>query len=108
MGSSLFWFENWTGLGALYFTTPTDFVIDETIHNVRDVMQHRQWDEELLRQSLTDELATHIMENCKPPELKDTLDKQLWMLQPNGEFSVKSAWDYVRRRNEPLNAYKKI
>lgn len=27
MGSSLFWFENWTGLGALYFITPPDFFV---------------------------------------------------------------------------------
>lgn len=26
MGSSLFWFKNWTGLSGLYFATPPDFV----------------------------------------------------------------------------------
>jgi len=37
MGSSLFWYENWTGLGALYFLVPQDFGIDENVHNVHDV-----------------------------------------------------------------------
>ncbi|XP_070014295.1 uncharacterized protein [Nicotiana sylvestris] len=37
MGSSLFWYENWTGLGALYFLVPHDFGIDENVHNVNDV-----------------------------------------------------------------------
>ncbi|XP_019244346.1 PREDICTED: uncharacterized protein LOC109224216 [Nicotiana attenuata] len=34
MGSALFWFENWTGLGALYFITPPDFLCDESVQNV--------------------------------------------------------------------------
>lgn len=38
MGSSLFWFDNWTGLGALYFNTPDGFYIDESVNNVTDVM----------------------------------------------------------------------
>lgn len=39
MGSSLFWFENWTGLGSLYFVTPPDFYCDVCIHNIFDVVQ---------------------------------------------------------------------
>ncbi|XP_075099099.1 uncharacterized protein LOC142175984 [Nicotiana tabacum] len=37
MGSSLFWFDNLTGLGALYLVTPPDFFCDESIHNIYDV-----------------------------------------------------------------------
>lgn len=39
MGSALFWFENWTGLGALYFVTPPDFVCDESVNNIFDVVK---------------------------------------------------------------------
>lgn len=45
MGSSLFWFENWIGLGALYFVTPPHFICDESIHNIYDVITDGQWDE---------------------------------------------------------------
>lgn len=38
MGSSLFWFDNLTGLGALYLVTPPDFFCDESIHNIYDVV----------------------------------------------------------------------
>lgn len=40
--------------------------------------------------------------------IQDVLDLPYWTLEPTGEFSAKSAWDYVRRRNEPFNAYIKI
>nr|XP_009608433.1 uncharacterized protein LOC104102441 [Nicotiana tomentosiformis] len=45
MGSSLFWFENWTGLGALYFITPPDFFCDESVQNVWEVVQSGAWDD---------------------------------------------------------------
>lgn len=107
MGSSLFWFENWTGLGALYFITPLDFYCDESIQNIVDVVQAEGWDEVKLREILLNDLATHIMDNIKPPRVHNELDKPYWMLETNGMFSVKSVWDYLRK-NEPYNAYQKI
>lgn len=38
MELSLFWFDYWTGLGALYFITPPEFYCDEYVHNVYDVV----------------------------------------------------------------------
>lgn len=66
MGSSLFWFDNWTGLGALYFITPQDFGFDESINNVYDVVNRGAWDVNKLTQILPDEYASHILENIKP------------------------------------------
>lgn len=81
MGSSLFWFENWTGLRALYFITPQDFFNDETIHNVSDVVQEGQWDENLTRQILPDEFGNHILDNCKAPVKQDVMDIPYWTLE---------------------------
>ncbi|XP_075105034.1 uncharacterized protein LOC142179115 [Nicotiana tabacum] len=108
MGSSLFWFGNWTGLGALYFVTPPDFLCDESIHIIYNVVENDQWDEEKIREILPEELADHILLNMKSLLVHDVLDKPQWMLETRGVFSVKSAWEYLRRRNEPANAYKKI
>ncbi|XP_019251272.1 PREDICTED: uncharacterized protein LOC109230201 [Nicotiana attenuata] len=104
MGSSLFWFENWTGLGALYFVTPPDFFCNESIQNVNEVVQGGRW----IMQLLPADLATHILQNIKPPGENIVLDRPFWMLETRGEFSVRSAWEYVRRRKEPCNAYKMI
>lgn len=92
MGSSLFWFDNWTGLGALYFFTPPDFYCDESVHNIYDVVQDGAWDEERIREILPEDLAMHILENVKPSLLHDTLDKAYWMLETKGDFTVKSSW----------------
>ncbi|XP_075097852.1 uncharacterized protein LOC142175172 [Nicotiana tabacum] len=81
-------------LGALYFLVPHDFGIDENVHNVNDVT--------------LDDLAVHIMEKIKPPSPTQVLDRPCWMLETRRYFSVKSAWQYTRRRDEPRTAYRMI
>ncbi|XP_075083476.1 uncharacterized protein LOC142167217 [Nicotiana tabacum] len=108
MGSSLFWFDNWKGLGALYFLVPLEFGVDKTIHNVYDVMDDSAWNADKIPEILPEEFAEHILLHMKPPVVHDVLDKPQWILETRGEFSVKSTWEYLRRRNEPANAYKKI
>ncbi|XP_075092579.1 uncharacterized protein LOC142172788 [Nicotiana tabacum] len=107
-GSSLFWFENWTGLGALYFLVPQDFGIDETVQNVHDVTLDGEWDVDRLFEMLPEDLAVHILEKIKPPSPQQALDMPCWMLETRGYFSVKSAWDYTRRRDEPRITYTMI
>ncbi|XP_070018360.1 uncharacterized protein [Nicotiana sylvestris] len=107
-GSSLFWFENWTGLGALYFLVLQDFGIDETVQNVHDVTLDGEWDVDRLFEMLPEDLAVHILEKIKPPLPQQALDMPCWMLETRGYFSVKSAWDYTRRRDEPRITYTMI
>ncbi|XP_075077166.1 uncharacterized protein LOC142163913 [Nicotiana tabacum] len=108
MGSSLFWFDNWIGLGALYFVTPPDFYCDESIHNVIDVVTDGNWDEVWIRDLLPDDLAIHILEIIKPPTLHDEPDRAFWMLETIEEFYVKSSWNYLRRRKDHSIVYKNM
>ncbi|XP_075074764.1 uncharacterized protein LOC142162321 [Nicotiana tabacum] len=108
MGSSLFWYENWTGLEALYFLVPQDFGIDKNVHNVNDVTLYGEWDVDRLYEILPEDLAVHIMEKIKPPSPTQVLDRPCWMLETRGYFSVKSTWEYTRRRDEPRTAYRMI
>ncbi|XP_019245221.1 PREDICTED: uncharacterized protein LOC109225083 [Nicotiana attenuata] len=96
------------GLGALYFVTPLDHVVDEEVQNIYDVVEEGQRNEERLREILPEDLASHILQNIQPPTTSDMIDKPVWMLENRGEFSVKSAWEYLRRRQEPRNAYRNI
>ncbi|XP_075099449.1 uncharacterized protein LOC142176224 [Nicotiana tabacum] len=98
--------QDWKGIGALYFVTTPDFVCDESIQNIYDVVVNDQWDEVKIREILPEQLANHILLHIKPPVVHDALDKPLWMLESRGEFTVKSSWDYVRIRNQPSNAYR--
>ncbi|XP_019241169.1 PREDICTED: uncharacterized protein LOC109221160 [Nicotiana attenuata] len=80
MGSSLFWFDNWTRLGALYFVTPPEFLVDETIQNVNDVVVEGQWEEDKIREILPEDLALHILDSIPAPSMYDELDKPIWCL----------------------------
>ncbi|XP_075076732.1 uncharacterized protein LOC142163356 [Nicotiana tabacum] len=97
-----------TGLGDLYLVTPPGFYYDETVQNVGDVVQNDTWSVTKLHQILPQEIASHIIDNILPPLVHDVLDKPLWMLKTRGQFSVKSTWEYLRKRKEPCNAYKMI
>lgn len=84
MRSSLFLFENWIGLGALYFITPPEFVCDESIHNIYDVAQDGEWDVEKLLEILPKEFAVHILDNIKPPTMQGEIFKPYWRLKTKG------------------------
>ncbi|XP_070026560.1 uncharacterized protein [Nicotiana sylvestris] len=108
MGSAQFWFDNWTEIGALYFQVPADFGIDEDIHNVNDLVENGMWNVDRIFESLPEDLANHIVQNIRPPTDSSQLDTPFWMLETKGHFTVKSAWDYLRRRVNPKLAYKMI
>ncbi|XP_070034168.1 uncharacterized protein [Nicotiana tomentosiformis] len=108
MGSSRFWFDNWTGLGILYFLVPPEFGINESIHNVYDVLEHGDWNINRLMDILPKEYALHIVEKIRPPVMEDVSDVPYCMLEARGHFSVNKTWEYVRMRNEPRVAYNMI
>ncbi|XP_019257820.1 PREDICTED: uncharacterized protein LOC109236045 [Nicotiana attenuata] len=96
------------GLGSLYFITPPDFFCDETINNVNDVVIEGRWNDERIKEILPNDLATHILENIPCPARYDELDKPVWSLEVKGNFSVKSAWEYLRRRRDTSITYANI
>ncbi|XP_075092253.1 uncharacterized protein LOC142172518 [Nicotiana tabacum] len=95
-------------LGHYIFLVPQDFGIDETVQNVHEVTIDGGWDVDRLFEMLPEDLAVHIIEKIKPPSPQQVLDVPCWMLETRGYFSVKSAWDYTRRRDEPKTAYRLI
>ncbi|XP_070017599.1 uncharacterized protein [Nicotiana sylvestris] len=97
-------FRSW----GTIFLVPQDFGIDENVHNVHDVTLDGEWDVDRLFELLPEELAVHILEKIKPPSTMRVLDRLFWMLETRGYFSVKSAWEYTRRRDEPRKAYRMI
>ncbi|XP_070004881.1 uncharacterized protein [Nicotiana sylvestris] len=47
----------------------------------------------------------HIMHTIQAPSMNDELDKPIWCLEIRGQFTVKSAWEYLRRRKDPALIY---
>ncbi|XP_059288925.1 uncharacterized protein LOC132042393 [Lycium ferocissimum] len=99
-GTSSFWYENWTRLGALYYIIP-DAAREEEIE-VRQFVENGQWNMKLLTNTLDQELAQHIKDNIKVPDGEED-DEPYWMLETNGKFSVKSTWEFLRHKesNKP-------
>lgn len=108
MGSAQFWFDNWTEMGALYFHMPAHFPIDENIQNVNEMVENGIWNSNKLSQTLIEDWVNHILQNIRPPTDCAELDTPVWMLETRGHFSVKTAWEYLRRRESPRIVYKMI
>lgn len=86
--------------GFIFYQT-SRFYCDESVQNVCDVVQGDGWNIDKVRNLLPDDFANYILENIKPLVSLEVLDKPFWMLESSRVFSVKSSWEYLRRRNEP-------
>nr|XP_033511835.1 uncharacterized protein LOC117276617 [Nicotiana tomentosiformis] len=64
------------------------------------------WNEGLLRELLPDELADHILDSITPPSDYSMKDKPWWKLETKGQFTVKSAWKYIRKRRDASKLYR--
>ncbi|KAH0777307.1 hypothetical protein KY290_008718 [Solanum tuberosum] len=54
------------------------------------------------------ELVEYIIGNIKPPRGRNEEDIPCWMLENKGNFSVKTAWNYIRHKEEPNRIHKWI
>uniref|UniRef100_A0A0V0I4G5 Putative ovule protein n=1 Tax=Solanum chacoense TaxID=4108 RepID=A0A0V0I4G5_SOLCH len=97
-GNSSFWFDNWTKQGALYFVEG-DTVIEEELE-VKDFVTAGNWDEIKLLTKLSPEMTDYILESIKPPITGNEIDQPWWMGNPQGSFTVKSAWQLMRQKKE--------
>lgn len=50
----------------------------------------------------------HILNNVKPPNPELEKDKPYWMLRINWNFTVKSAWQNIKYKENPNKIYKWI
>ncbi|XP_070045332.1 uncharacterized protein [Nicotiana tomentosiformis] len=90
-GNAYFWYDNWTGLGALYHASGPDHWCDESIKYVDKVVENGAWNDVLLSQLLPDELADHILETITPPLDLSIKDKPWWKLETKRHFTVKTS-----------------
>ncbi|XP_060202276.1 uncharacterized protein LOC132630725 [Lycium barbarum] len=89
-GTSSFWFDNWTKQGSLYFVG-NELAIDEEIEEF-----------------LAEENVEYIQDTISPKLIQVDNDKTWWMGETNGKFTVKSAWEETRLKQDSLEAYRFI
>lgn len=99
-GNSCFWFDNWTRKGALYFTEEIIGGGGEDEIEVRDCIINGEWNKEKLLGMISEETTEYITENISPKLIEGVNDIPWWMADTSGDFSVKSAFDVLRKRKE--------
>lgn len=107
-GNNLFWYDSWTSTGSVYHASVHDHWCDESIIHTHDVVNDEQWNEDMPRDHLPQELVEHILENIQPPQYHGLKEKPWWQLESKGHFLVKSAWQYIRKRRQEKKLYKFI
>ncbi|WMV21122.1 hypothetical protein MTR67_014507 [Solanum verrucosum] len=95
-GNSSFWFDDWTRQGALYFTEG-ELAQDEEL-KVKDFIINDEWNEDKLRSVISEEMVQHITMNIRPILKEGSTDKAWWMHSTKGDFTVKSAYNNMRRK----------
>lgn len=55
-----------------------------------------EWNVEKLRDSLPEDMVQHITDNIKPPLMEEGNDTACWTIENSGDFTVKSAWEFLR------------
>ncbi|WMV24703.1 hypothetical protein MTR67_018088 [Solanum verrucosum] len=100
-GSAHLWHDNWTGLGDLYSISDKSYEWDDRYQQVKDIKREGEWVEQLMEEIFPVEVANFIKDNIRPPRDTEENDKPAWMLETSGKFSVKSAWSYIRHKEQP-------
>lgn len=104
-GNSSLWFDNWTKQGVLYHIEENS---KEEEVDVKEFITESGWDKVKLLQHLTTEMTKYIIKNISPPKSQSCNDVAWWMANTQGRFHVKTAWDMMRRKQEPRRDFELI
>lgn len=85
-GNSRFWFDSWTGLGALYHATGPEHQCDERVHFVNETVENREWNEQLIRELVPGEIVDPIVYSIQPPNNQEMGDHPWWRLETKREI----------------------
>ncbi|XP_060212032.1 uncharacterized protein LOC132639607 [Lycium barbarum] len=107
-GTAHVWFDNCTKLGALYHIIPEDFVIDEGLQDVKELMMQGGWNLGKLQQLFPMDILDHILEELHLHEPKEEWDMPRWMMTALGKFTIGTAWDLLRSKAVKSDVYNNI
>ncbi|XP_060210297.1 uncharacterized protein LOC132637182 [Lycium barbarum] len=92
----------------IWWKLQQDFECDPTIILVKETAEVGQWDEQLLRRILPEDIADHIVQHINPPNENGQADKAFWKLDSRGKFTVGFAFQLLKQRKDPSNLYKQM
>lgn len=104
-GSVNIWHDNWTRLGDLYTVDGEKY---EAGMRHAEHAHNELWNKQLLQRYFAREVIEQIMKNVKSLNEERGIDKPCYMLESRKNFPVKSAWQYMKHKentNRILNGY---
>lgn len=100
-GKVFFWHDNWIRMSDFYIIIGENVEWDHFYETIKKVKLGDKWNTEILGQILLMELTDYIIHHIKPPRADRIRDRPYWMLNNKGSFTVKTAWQYIRHKEEP-------
>nr|ANJ02814.1 reverse transcriptase with zinc-finger domain [Solanum demissum] len=79
-------------------------VLDEEVE-VKQFITNGYWNVQKLQEVLSVDMVQHILDNISPQLVNVDNDTSWWMGNSNGKFTVKSAWNELRRKKEKIQDY---
>ncbi|XP_060211962.1 uncharacterized protein LOC132639536 [Lycium barbarum] len=107
-GTANVWFDNLTKLGALYHIVPDDFVMDDGVQDVKELMLQDGWNILRLQQLFPMDIVDHILEELHFHEPTKEWDRPRWMITALGKFTVGTAWELLRRKASKSDDFKNM
>ncbi|XP_060216614.1 uncharacterized protein LOC132644078 [Lycium barbarum] len=107
-GTANVWFDNWTKLGALYHIIPDDFMINELVQDVKELMLQDGCNTGRLQQLFPMDIVDHILEELHFHEPKEEWDRPRWMMTASGKFTVGTAWELLRSKVVKSDVFKNM
>nr|XP_027082134.1 uncharacterized protein LOC113704429 [Coffea arabica] len=100
-GSANFWFDNWLGSGGL-----SDRLESVSDNKIVDFVKQATWDVRSIAQWVPSEIVAEIV-RVDPPA-GHLPDLMVWRPEHSGCFTIKSAFNLVRRQSSPSPLFKCI
>lgn len=102
LGTCSFWWDNWLGHGFLanycgYISSLNNSLLSKFLIDGK-------WNERLVRQHVPPLVVPNILQTTFKYH-EGMTDKAIWIPEENGNFTIASAWEIIRkkRHTDPIN-----
>ena len=100
-GDCTFWWDNWSGEGAM-----ANHSLISSLNNkkVSEFLTNGVWNEGKVRQNVSPELVPNILQTIIHFQ-EGITDTAVWMPEEHGKFTIRSAWEIIRKKRmaDPVN-----